>query len=251
MSLQQQEEFFETKFQEIWNDITSESKISTRQKPLGYVLGGQPGAGKSNLIANIAKQCNNDIVIISADNYRKYHPEYEQLQKIDNTLSVKSTANFAGKMAENILYTALICHYNIVIEGTFRTSETPITTLKLMKNYGYTTCVQIQTCNKDLSWNSCKERYKKMKIVNPKEARITTKESHDIVVQNLSENILKVIQSGLADNLKIYSRSVGLNKKMPIQTKIFDSGDKEEFKKELVNDVLERKSKIKDIERER
>lgn len=233
---------FDARFDLIWNRLTNESEnLTSQEQPIGYVLGGQPGAGKSNLIKNIIEQCNNNIIVISAVNFRKYHPDYEKLQKLNTILSVKTTARFAGCMAEKILLTALQNHYNIVIEGTFRTSETPIKTLQLMKDYGYKTSVQIQTCNKKLSWESCIERYTKMKLLYSPEARITKKESHDVVVKNLSENISKVLKTNLVDILEIYCRS--LKNEKTIQSKIFDS-TKGIFKKEIVEKVLNN-SKLK------
>ena len=37
-------------FNKIWIDLTSNNEIKATDTPKGYVLGGQPGAGKSNRI---------------------------------------------------------------------------------------------------------------------------------------------------------------------------------------------------------
>ena len=109
------------------NDIKSTST------PKAFVLGGQPGAGKSTLISEIVEELNNNVVIINGDEYRKLHPHYKELQKEYGKDAPQHTAKFAGMMTEAVLNKAIENKYNIVIEGTFRTAETPIKTLELFK----------------------------------------------------------------------------------------------------------------------
>ena len=40
-------------FEKIWDDLMDEHQIKPEALPKGFVLGGQPGAGKSNLIKKI------------------------------------------------------------------------------------------------------------------------------------------------------------------------------------------------------
>ena len=52
MTLEQENEAFE----KIWDDLMDEHQIKPESPPKGFVLGGQPGAGKSNLIKMINAQ---------------------------------------------------------------------------------------------------------------------------------------------------------------------------------------------------
>ena len=160
------------------NDIKSTST------PKAFVLGGQPGAGKSTLISEIVEELNNNVVIINGDEYRKLHPHYKELQKEYGKDAPQHTAKFAGMMTEAVLNKAIENKYNIVIEGTFRTAETPIKTLELFKNNNYETNVGILICDQSQSWISCIHRYNKMLAENPSEARYTDKKHHDLVVKN-------------------------------------------------------------------
>lgn len=87
----------------------------------------------------------------------------------------KHTATFARMITEMILDKAIKNRLNVVIEGTFRTAATPIKTLKLFKDNSYNTNVLVQTCNKDISWKSCPERYEKMLAISKTKARFTDK----------------------------------------------------------------------------
>lgn len=203
------EEIVKQTFDKVWKTVIERTKKKVSPvilTPKGYVLGGQPGAGKSGLIEKAKDLCFDNIIIISGDDFRKFHPDYKSFQEKYGKDSPKYTASFAGKMTEAILNKAVSEHYNVVIEGTFRNPATPIKTLSLMKENGYKTQVMIQTCTKELSWKSCQERYEKMKEVMPEEARWTDKEHHDLVCENLAKNIKTVCESGKADKTEIFFR---------------------------------------------
>lgn len=205
-------------------------KIEPAMIPKAYVLGGQPGAGKSGLIKRASQLCFNNIIIISGDDFRKFHPDYKTIQEQYGKDSPKYTAAFAGKMTEAILNKAVSEHYNVVIEGTFRNSATPINTLSFMKASGYKTQVMIQTCTKELSWKSCQERYEKMKEVMPEEARWTDKAHHDLVCENLAKNIKSVIESGKADKTEIFFRDESGKNEL-----IFSTDNKKELNVKALN----------------
>lgn len=173
----------------------------------GYVLGGQPGAGKSHLISMVMRQLRGNVVVINGDDFRKYHAEYGRLQREYSGESSDYTKEFAATLTEIILKRALEERYNIVIEGTFRTHETPMGTLRQMQEKGYATHVMIQSCPKEVSWDSCQERYQKAQRYTPEEARAVPVEHHDLVVKNLATNIKRVWESGASQTLEVFWRS--------------------------------------------
>ncbi len=213
--------------------------LKANSNPKAFILGGQPGAGKSNLTAQITRMLENNVIEINGDNFRKYHPKYNDFIQEDILSMPEKTAEFSGAITQAILNKAIKEKYNIVIEGTFRTSKTPINTLKLFKDNGYETNVLIQTCDKDISWQSCLERFEKMKKENPKEARYTNKAHHDNVVENLAKNIQEVQKSALADNMKIYVRIPLKNNPDKFEQKnIYDSALKSKVNIVTINKYL-------------
>ncbi|ASM35782.1 zeta toxin superfamily protein [Campylobacter sputorum subsp. bubulus] len=199
------DEEFNDKFEEIWKEATRQINISKNKS--AYVLGGQPGAGKSSLINSILKdKFNDNAIVISGDDFRRYHPRYDEIQKNEGKLAAKYTQNFSSKITEKLIENASDKGYNLIVEGTFRTETTPIKTLLLLKDKGYDTNIAIKACDKDISWQSCLERYEKQKQINSSTARYTNKEDHDIVVENISENAAKVFETGLANSIFIQNR---------------------------------------------
>ena len=70
------------------------------KKSTGHLLAGQPGAGKTKLADIFTRQHNGNIVFVSSDDYRKYHPRYGELQASYGDDAVLHTQKFAGKMTE-------------------------------------------------------------------------------------------------------------------------------------------------------
>lgn len=191
-------------FQKIVNEIFSLKSLnkSPCQTPFGSVLGGQPGAAKS-VLSKVILDENPNIIVVNGDEFRPWFPDYETVQKEQGKDSVKATAQFAGKVTEAIIKRALNEHYNIVVEGTFRTAETPVKTLNYLKKHGYKTAVYIKTCDAEISWERCNERYQTGLKNGEGKERYTHKEHHDLVVSLLPENADLVFKSGAADRFVV------------------------------------------------
>lgn len=192
-------------FESIWDGLLTQSTARPSHLPLGFVLGGQPGAGKSQLVMRIGKDLQRNLLVINGDEYRRYHPDFEEIQALYGKDAPKYTAAFSGKMAEMLLERALTEKYNVSIEGTFRTAVVPLETLEKMRRHGYQTAVHIQTAPAEVSWQSTLERYNKMLEVG-EHPRYTDKAHHDLVVDLLARNADEVFKSGRADSFRVYSR---------------------------------------------
>lgn len=195
----------EQAFADIWADLTDEAQIKPASQPKGFLLGGQPGAGKSRLVEKINAQMNGNLLVINGDEFRRYHPDFDEIQTRYGNDAPKHTAGFSGRMTERVIAKALAEGYNISVEGTFRAAETPMKTLDEMRNAGYETAVYIQTTPAEVSWQSTIDRYKHMEALG-ETPRATPKEHHDLVVKCLPENADAVFSSGKADHFRAYNR---------------------------------------------
>ncbi|WP_422595189.1 zeta toxin family protein [Aggregatibacter actinomycetemcomitans] len=109
-------------------------------------------------------------------------------------------------MVAKIRDEAIKYNFNILIEGTFRTIETPKKELKNFRLKGYHSEIVICTCPKELSWESTRLRAKELEEAGL-QPRYVPQEIHDFVVDNLGENVKKIFDLGLVSRLEIYSRS--------------------------------------------
>ena len=67
------DEMVKQKIVKIWErEIIGKNPLATPQEnPTGYVLGGQLGVGKSNLIDTIRKEQSKNVIVINGDDFRK------------------------------------------------------------------------------------------------------------------------------------------------------------------------------------
>ena len=87
------------KFERISNYY--KSLYEREEKPKVYMLGGQPGAGKSGLERMINIKGN--YIPISGDDYRKDHPQYKQFNRIYGKDASIHTQQWAGEMVEKLV----------------------------------------------------------------------------------------------------------------------------------------------------
>ncbi|MFC0308259.1 zeta toxin family protein [Gallibacterium trehalosifermentans] len=194
------------KFTKLWERLSSDKALSPQQFPIGVLLGGQPGAGKSFATMEIKTRLNNNVLVINGDEFRSYHKHYDDFYLLYGKDAAKYTGAFTGKMVEKIRDEAIKSRFNIVIEGTFRTSETPLKELNNFKEKGYKAEVIVCTCPKEVSWESTIKRAKELEAVGL-QPRYVPKDHHDYVVKNLADNVQTVFESGLVSHLKVFSRS--------------------------------------------
>jgi UDP-N-acetylglucosamine kinase len=195
------------KFNDAWQEMMTYTDAVPQKNKIAFVLGGQPGAGKSSSIIKIkAEFLNNNAIFISGDDFRKYHPQYDQIEEHFHEQMHEYTSEFASKMVQLSIDKAMERNYNIVVEGTFRTTIAPSKTLEQFKNNNYQTGIAIVVCQKELSWQSATERHDKERKAGGN-GRAVSKEAHDYVTSVLATNAQAMYQSDLYDNFLVYKRS--------------------------------------------
>lgn len=172
--------------------------------PTAYILGGQPGAGKSRLQKQILLK-NLNCIIINADAYREYHPMFSYIQSFYGDDSPKYTQPFINQVTERLIDDLSNEHYNLVVEGTLRTAEVPIDTCRFLKHKGYSVELHIISVKPEISYESTILRYE-YALSQDETPRATDKRHHDMVVDNLVENLQKIERSCVFDLIKLFNR---------------------------------------------
>jgi UDP-N-acetylglucosamine kinase len=201
---------FNVAFKDVWTDLIRTAQPN-QENPVGIVTGGAPGSGKSSLyiIMEAKEQFNKNIIIVNGDEFRIYHPRFNEIASLAKGDFPTYTSSFSGKMVEKVISEAIKQRYNIIVEGTFRTADTPIKTLKDMKAAGYKTIVKVKAVNADVSWQSTIDRFNDMKSMGL-EPRAVNKLVFDKTVNGLAENTYKVTISGVADQVEVWNRQIKL-----------------------------------------
>ena len=199
------DEEFQKAFQQILKFY--KSRYSSQENPKAFLLGGQPGAGKSALENMI--NIENKYVSISGDDYRKFHPLYDKLNKIYGKDASKYTQKWSGEMVEHLLKEARKEKWNVILEGTLRTSELPIKEAKGFKENGYSVELWVVAVKPEKSYLATLQRYEEM-IVRCRIPRMTPKEHHDLVVNDIGDNLEIIYNSKAFDNIKLFDRENNL-----------------------------------------
>lgn len=197
----------EFEFMKALNIMTLTSGLSPMNQPKAYLLGGQSGAGKTMLHSLASRETENNLVIIDGDTFRKGHPNSDLITNEYGKEDVKHTAKFAGQMVEELVEEFSDSKYNLVIEGTLRTVDVPLKTAKLLNQKGYEVELLIMAVHPILSYLGTISRYEEAFAIKPELARATPKEHHDLIVENLAENLEVLYKSGVFSNIRLLNRS--------------------------------------------
>ncbi len=173
--------------------------------PVAYLLGGQSGAGKTALHVILKELHCNNVVVINGDTFRKFHPHFRELEQRYGKESVDHTAAWAGKMTETLVDYFSSLSYNLVIEGTLRTSEVPLASATLLRERGYDVSLALMAVKPEISLVSCQLRYEQMRIAGTT-PRATDPAHHRKIVDQIVSNLAVLEESGMFDGIYLYNR---------------------------------------------
>jgi UDP-N-acetylglucosamine kinase len=197
------EEEFRRAFSIVRDTLLSEP---VKRDHCAVLLGGQPGAGKSTLYRK--RPDLRDYAIINGDSLRYYHPRCHEIGSADPSSFVAATKEFCGKMMETLIAELSLEGYNLVIEGTFRTIEIPVSTARHLASLEYQTEISVLACDAELAWRSNLTRavLQKDSGLYP---RLLPLPLYDRIVTNLPEHLLSILQAdrmSLFTSLSMYNR---------------------------------------------
>lgn len=185
--------------------------------PNAIFIGGQPGSGKTVMSMKLKNELKN-AVEIGIDNYRMYHPNYLEIEKVikdfwgDKTPSINSTPGndiadfthyFAGAMTDKLIEMGKNNNYNLLLEWGMREPTGPLKCMRELKEIGYNNAVLFVCSNKDLSYEACNLRSDIMKNTS-RIIRKVPKNFHDYCVETLPDSVNKIYEEGINNNLIDY-----------------------------------------------
>lgn len=187
-----------------------ERRIATMEKnknvatdAKAYLLGGQPGAGKSVMSNKL--NVDDKFIIINGDQYLKLHPKYQETftKSGDDTIGILRP--FANKITEKLIDKLSNHHYNLIIEGTLRTTEVPLKTKAILENKGYTVALSVIVTRPEISFLSTQKRYFEMLQAGTM-PRKTPIEHHQLVVKSIIDNLDQLYKTGQFNDIMLFDR---------------------------------------------
>ena len=197
------EEEFNKAYQQIKEDITKNK--NSVDSPIAIILGGQPGAGKSNIYKIARKRFDNNLVELDCDAFRVYHPYYQQIKLMFGKEDGVKTNPFIFKAVDMLVEELSNEKYNLIIESSLKRSKTAINNGKMLPPKGYEVELHVMATNKEISWQGTINRYYEEMRKNGK-PRAVPKDFHDEVISNICNSLNEVKQSGLMTNILMFDR---------------------------------------------
>ena len=181
----------------------TENKLPA-DKPQAFLLGGQSGAGKTT-IHDIIQAKNPNTIVLDGDRFRAYHPNFDEIQDKYGEDSANYTQKFSNSIVNSLMKKLSDLHYNLIIEGTCRTSEVPLNTCRMLKKKGYSVSLAVMCTDKKTALQSTIDRYNAMKAlgITP---RAVPKDKFEETVKAIPENISLLYRSCEFDNILLFNR---------------------------------------------
>lgn len=109
-----------------------------RERPVLVLLGGQPAAGKTQAQRTIlAEHPDDDLVEVTGDDLRRYHPDYDRLAREHPFLMPNATALVSGGLVRLAVAHAHERRFSLLLEGTFRDAAMVTGTATRFADAGY------------------------------------------------------------------------------------------------------------------
>ena len=215
------------------------------QTPKLYLVGGQPGAGKSTTISKIQRSMDNNCIIINLDDYRALHPNareiYEKGAKDSDDYSIY-TNPFIREVGEKLIDKAIENGYNVILERTLSSTDTVSKQLDKFKKNGYELNLYVVTCNKNHGISSVEQRYLQQKVKFEKDKefqeppRKISKEFQKECCENLGKSTQTLAQKYDFKDIKIIYRNLQYK-----QHCIFDKNDQTKLNNiNLISKLIDR-----------
>lgn len=173
---------------------------------LAVVLGGQAGAGKTNLVVLTNKDGalqNRKYYLIDDDQYRKFYPRYDEIMAKCPEHSTILTAIGSGPVTPKIMKYASDNGLNFIFDGTMKNSRI-LETAKGWESYAITYKVMATSRMESLISMFERNAYLRQQGFG----RPITVEVHDEMYYGL-ENTIRELESNGEPNIEIYMRGIG------------------------------------------
>ena len=172
--------------------------------PTLCMVGAQPGAGKTRTIQAVLR-AHPDMVEVSGDDLRVYHPDYARMLDEDPIRMPEQTSHASGTWVHMSLDYLRKHRVSVAVETTFAHPDTNTDTLQSFRQAGYRTDIILVATPAPISLLGILERYARQ-LHDYGTGRWTDPTYHDRVIRQVPETIEQIAASGLADAITVTDR---------------------------------------------
>ncbi len=179
--------------------------ITPSEQKIAVIVGGQPGAGKTNCITNSRMALDQNCVIIDNDAYRNYHPMVNEIKKHHPSLFTLCTDQLSFKATPVMIDVMSDRGYNLIIHQTLKSNLIADDAITKLREKGYIVIVRALAVSDLESKMSMIERSQAL-IEELGYCRWVPKNNHDVAYAGLPKTVEYMQQSGKYDMIEILKR---------------------------------------------
>jgi hypothetical protein len=151
--------------------------------PTMLVVGGQPGAGKSNAINGIKAEFaeRGGLLVVDLDALRENHPAYRSLMRADDKAAAQYTYDDARIWAQKLEEYAKANRHNVLVESLMTSPDGVGGWLQDYRETGYRTEAHVVAVNESSSVQGIVQRYEEQKAESlDNVGRTVPRQVHDL-----------------------------------------------------------------------
>jgi hypothetical protein len=179
--------------------------IKPADNPKLIIVGGQPGAGKSDLQKFGELELASNVVVLSTDVLRSYHPHEREIKKNYPDYYHILTVDLARVLLINLENYALANKLNVILESTLGNSEVMLQKINKYRKQDYQIDLKVIAVNELISYLGAEDRYENM-ILAEKSGRMVSKQNHDQNYKDIPTTLQMLQDQDLLDNVAVYHR---------------------------------------------
>ena len=182
--------------------VISAGKIPS-ENPMLIIIGGQVGSRKEELKLLARKDLNENILFLSSDDLRKYHPHYQAIRTEYPDMVQPLTADFTRNILANLEDFAIQQPFNVMLDATLSNSESVRAKINKFKPHNFEVALQMVAIHKLFSYLNAEESYEKM-LLSGKDGNLVAKQYHDQNFEEIGITLQKMDANNLLDKVQIY-----------------------------------------------
>ena len=179
--------------------------ITPSKQKIAVVVGGQPGAGKTNCITHSKNALGHNCVIIDNDAFRNYHPQVHEIKKYYPALFTDCTDQLSFKATPWLIDFMSDQGYNLIIHQTLKSNLIADDAITKLRNKGYVVIVRALAVSDLESKMSMIERSQAL-IEELGYCRWVPKKNHDVAYEGLPRTVEYIQNTGKYDMIEILRR---------------------------------------------
>ena len=182
--------------------VISAGKMPSKN-PLLIIIGGQVGSKKEELKVIARKDSNENILFLSSDDLRKYHPHYQAIRTEYPDMVQPLTADFTRNILANLEDFAIQQPFNVMLDATLSNSESVRAKINKFKPHNFEIALRMVAIHKLFSYLNAEESYEKM-LLSGKDGNLVAKQYHDQNFEEIGITLQKMDANNLLDKVQIY-----------------------------------------------